>query len=290
MAAPPFTSSTSSSGTIITPGTTLFWTPLNHLFTCGQAKLTWGHVGPSVSMSLVVTNVGVVQQAPAGPPNVGSPAVPRSNAETTATPERQSGYGGSFLQSVFETLSKSVDSSSGNYTWPSVDVPQGWYQMQAILPNSTTTITISAPFFVTNGTNTSCIRAADDTPSSFNITSTSPSSSPTSSTVSISSSSSAVSAIRSSHSHAGGIAGGVFGGIACLSMVLAALAYRIRRRRQSQARLAAVYGVEIGGDKWACTSIVQTRERQGRERVTTPLQSFLILHSRKNSTRETICG
>ncbi|KAI0062699.1 hypothetical protein BV25DRAFT_1825212 [Artomyces pyxidatus] len=260
MALPPTVSSTSSAPES-TPGTTLFiWRPVNIMYTCGQTEVFWGYVGPSVPISLVITNVDVAQQAPPATSTGIVPSPLPGGAQPNNPRKRQSGYGGSYLPSISETLSSNVDPNLGNYTWPSVDVPQGWYQMQAIIPSST--ITASSPFFVSNGTIVSCVRGADPAPPSSVSSAVPSASSPTSTATS-----SSVAAIGgSSHSHAGAIAGGVVGGIAFLAAVLAALVYWFCRRRPSLAR-STVVGAESGGDKWAIAHKGQggKRERQARE-------------------------
>lgn len=111
-----------------------------------------------------------------------------------------------------------MDATANNYTWPGVNVPQGWYQLLATVQGVLQTP--SSSFFVQNGTNVGCVpQFASSTTS------------PVSGTTRPSASNSAVVAASSGHSHAGAIAGGVIGGIAFCAAALIAFLFWLSRRR-----------------------------------------------------------
>src|SRR6266849_10700425 len=187
------------------------------MFTCGQTNVRWTYTGSSSPLTLNITNINVTQQAPLssiGPSSTSqaSLAVTTASATSPSLLKRQfNGFGGSYLPSVNEILIAGIDPTVNNFTWTSVNVPQGWYQIFANVQN--TVQATSSSFFVQNGTNTNCVPqyAVTDPSTSASSTSHVP--------VATGSPSSA----QSGHSHAGAIAGGVVGGLAFLGAVFAAI-------------------------------------------------------------------
>ncbi|ESK89988.1 hypothetical protein Moror_1191 [Moniliophthora roreri MCA 2997] len=76
----------------------------------------------------------------------------------SAEPSTSAALGSEAL--VMHTLATSVDSQSEAYTWPKVNVPQGWYTIIATYTDPNYSPTLSArtrSFMVQNGTDVSCI-------------------------------------------------------------------------------------------------------------------------------------
>ncbi|KAI0253372.1 hypothetical protein BJV78DRAFT_205785 [Lactifluus subvellereus] len=195
---------------------TFIFQPVGEMFTCGMTMVRWGYVGASAQLSLNISNINVSQQAPL-PVSTASSIIPQPGAK-----RQYNGYGNSYLPAINVLIASKLDPSSASWTWPSVTVPQGWYQMLANVQDVVQST--SSPFFVMNGTNTNCIPQYDVSSSSTNVP-VSPSPSP-----------SAVSAASSGHSHTGAIAGGIIGGIAFFAAAFAALLYCFLRRRYQYPR------------------------------------------------------
>ncbi|KAK7449649.1 hypothetical protein VKT23_013123 [Stygiomarasmius scandens] len=106
---------------------TIHFAAPSNVSTCDSTTFFWTPVGPSNTISLSVTNSGASNDP---------------SAEVIST-----------------TLTKSVSTDTQLFTWFDVDVTQGWYLVQAQLAaQPKTTLAKSAPFFVENGTDTSCVR------------------------------------------------------------------------------------------------------------------------------------
>ncbi|KAJ7581377.1 hypothetical protein C8J56DRAFT_263451 [Mycena floridula] len=59
---------------------------------------------------------------------------------------------------INETVAKNVTSSTQEWTWLSVNVPEGWYAVQALESSLPDGVSLpSAPFFVQNGSDVSCL-------------------------------------------------------------------------------------------------------------------------------------
>ena len=237
--------STSSSAAPASSSPTFTFQTVGEMFTCGQTSVRWTYVGSTSPLTLNITNINVPQQSPLPLP---SSTTPQTSALATtagvARLKRQNGYGGSYLPPINVILIAGIDPALNNWTWTSVDVPQGWYQIYANVQN--TVQATSSSFFVQNGTNTNCVVQFANTPS--NATSAS-----SASHVPLATNSS--SSVHSSHSNAGAIAGGVVGGIAFLAALFAAFLYW-RRRRLSGARQLDEDG---GGRRWSELSFRKSR-------------------------------
>ncbi|KAI9462805.1 hypothetical protein BJY52DRAFT_112064 [Lactarius psammicola] len=244
-------SSTSSS---VPPSTTpsLIFVGIDEMFTCGISPIRWGYSGPAVPMSLNITNLNVPQQAPLSTSSIETST---SNGTTpTTTPviqpgvKRQfSGYGGSYLPDINEQLVTQWDPTINNWTWPAVNVPQGWYQLLATVQGAPQTT--SSTFFVQNGTNVDCIPQFASSSST-----TSPVPVPTDA------SPSPVVGASSGHSHAGAIAGGVIGGIAFFAAALVAFLFWFLRRRSDHSRR----GDENGRTRrWSAMALKRSRHASG---------------------------
>ncbi|KAI0048911.1 hypothetical protein FA95DRAFT_988898 [Auriscalpium vulgare] len=270
---PPLSLSTAPPATTSSASPLLIWQNVNDMYTCGQTSVNWGYSGPSAAMVLNITNIGVAQQAPPSltTQSIGLTPVGPAAAQPTQR-KRQSGYGGSYLPSVMETLTTDVDPSVGSWSWSAVDVPQGWYQVTAIVPGLSPQS--SAEFFVHNGTNVACVRDFSPAPSSSSISTAS--STATSAAVSASTTA-PVLAGSSHHSHAGAIAGGVVGGVAFLAAVVGALLYWFCRRRPVGSR---------GHDQWsgfAAGATPAAMIKKARRETTDSAQDAFPKHASQSS-------
>ncbi|KIK62374.1 hypothetical protein GYMLUDRAFT_242562 [Collybiopsis luxurians FD-317 M1] len=207
---------------------------------------------PAKGMTLSVTNINVTQET--------SPAVTSSSPSHIIVPplsdaRRQfipSGAPGSVLSSgtvsaapgsatplagLIESLATDVDPTSQTFTWNVVNLPQAWYQILATATDGgddaggvggiwTTFNATSSPFFIRNGTDTSCLSPV--------VTSTSTAIA-TTSTVGPSSPSSVSSLSSTSHVNRGAIAGGVVGGIAAIAALLGICLFLRQGRRRKGA-------------------------------------------------------
>ncbi|KAH9059553.1 hypothetical protein EDB87DRAFT_765708 [Lactarius vividus] len=225
---PTSASSTSSSVPASTTTPTLIFADINEMFTCGISPIRWGYSGPSVPMSLNITNLNVPQQAPlsTSSSNIGTSTSNGTTSTTTSLIQpgvrrQYSGYGGSYLPDINEQLVTQWDPTTNIWTWLAVNVPQGWYQLLATVQD------VQAPsptFFVQNGASPSPVVGAS-----------------------------------SGHSHAGAIAGGVIGGIAFFAAALVAFLFWFLRRRSDRSR-----GAENGhGQRWSAMALKRSFDSEG---------------------------
>jgi hypothetical protein len=156
------------------------------------------------------------------------------------------GYGNSYLPPVNVILIAGIDPTANNWTWPSVYVPQGWYQLYANVQN--TVQSTSSSFFVQNGTNTNCVVQYAPAPS------TPAHSSSTTAVPAATNSSTSAAASSGHHSNAGAIAGGVIGGIAFLAAAFVAFLYWYLRRRSSRSQF---HDEDNGSRRWSELAFVR---------------------------------
>ncbi|THH18841.1 hypothetical protein EW146_g2200 [Bondarzewia mesenterica] len=237
------TSSVSSSTSLAFP---FYFNTVAEMWTCGEATVTWNYLGSASGLKLGITNDGVMQKA--APTHSLSDGTSSSTSTASASGLVRRQTSSTSVPTINQTLVTQLDPFAYNWTWSKVDVPQGWYVMEAFMGSSSAQ---STSFFVNNGTDVSCLIGS--TPSS---SSSSPASATSASSAASSSSSAIVAPVSGSSrsSHAGAIAGGVVGGVAFVSALLAALLFWFCRRRPSRARARAL-GTEtgIGGSnaKWS---------------------------------------
>jgi hypothetical protein len=252
--------STSSSAAPASTSPSFVWQPIGEMFTCGQTNIRWAYTGSPSPLTLNITNINVTQQAPLssiGPSSTSqapASAASASSASPSLARRQFNGYGGSYLPSVNEIFIAGIDPTLNNFTWTSVIVPQGWYQIYANVQN--TVQATSASFYVQNGTNTNCVpQFAAGVP----VPATSASASSTSH-VAVATGTSSPSSAQSGHSHAGAIAGGVVGGLALLAVV-AAIFLCFLRRSPSRTRL---HDEDSGGRRWSELSFRKVRSGNAR--------------------------
>ncbi|KAH9974653.1 hypothetical protein BGW80DRAFT_1251383 [Lactifluus volemus] len=220
---------------------TFLFQAVGEMYTCGMTTVSWGYAGPKAPLSLNISNINVSQQAPVIPA-LTSAALQTAVARLAKRQDNNNynGYGGSYLPKINLRVGSDLDPSSGTWTWSSVIVPQGWYQMLANMQG--TAQSTSNSFFVQNGTITNCIPqyAVNASPSNTTVP---PSASPSTNA-------------SSGHSHVGAIAGGLIGGIAFLAAAFSALLFCFlrHRRRHSRSPMDA-----SGNGRWSALGIGKSR-------------------------------
>ncbi|KAI9444132.1 hypothetical protein H4582DRAFT_1064717 [Lactarius indigo] len=242
----PASSTSSSVPASSTPS--LIFVAINEMFTCGISPIRWGYSGPSAPMSLNITNLNVLQQAPlsTSSSNIGTSTSNGTTSTTTSVIQpgvrrQYSGYGGSYLPDINEQLASQLDPNTLSWSWPAVNVPQGWYQLLATVQNVQVP---SSTFFVQNGTNVECVLQFAPSSSSTPPVPVSTGASP-----------SPVVGASSGHSHAGAIAGGVIGGIAFFAAALVAFLFWFLRRRSDRSG-----GAENGHRRrWSAMALKRSR-------------------------------
>ena len=228
---------TSTSSTAASAAPTFLFQTIGEMYTCGAAVVSWAYAGSSTQLSLNISNINVSQQAPLS-------ASTAAASSTQALKRQYNGYDNSYLPPINVLVASNLNPSSGNWTWTSVTVPQGWYHILANVQDVVQSN--SSSFFVLNGTNTNCITqfAVSSSPSSNLPDSPSVSPSP-------------ISATSSGHSHVGAIAGGIIGGIIFFAAAFSAFLYYFLRRRYRYPRSRN----EDDGDirRWSALGIGKSR-------------------------------
>ncbi|KAF8555486.1 hypothetical protein OG21DRAFT_896350 [Imleria badia] len=163
---------------------------IQNMTTCTSGLISWKYSGKDAELLLSITNIGM----------------PQNDALLRIKGKRS-------LVSV--TMQQLVDTNTTvlSWTWSSVTLTQGWYEIQGLALSTPTVSNNSAPFFISNGTDVTCLAA------------TSPHAS--------SSASSSVSTLPSSNSNVGIIVGGVVGGVVAVALAIIAGVCLWSRRRKS---------------------------------------------------------
>ncbi|KAF7348604.1 hypothetical protein MVEN_01378200 [Mycena venus] len=241
----------SASSAIVTPA--FQFDKISEMTTCQPAVISWMYspvtVDDPLVLTLNITNDGVLQPSPPSATATG----------TFATPN----VGRAWNRRDLLPLTQQITTDSGinplerTYTWPSVNVSAGWYELTATLglPGFLQT---STSFYVQNGTDVSCLASQ---PASSSSTPSNPSStgSPTSTgaaetsgvTLPVSSSS------GSSKVNRGAIAGGVIGGLAVIAAAIAAYFYL----RYASASSASKGSPNRAQRKWAGLGSTDTKAK-----------------------------
>ncbi|KAI0690997.1 hypothetical protein C8T65DRAFT_86824 [Cerioporus squamosus] len=208
-------SDTSSPSGTSTPAQSFTFATIPYPTACTSATFDWTYTGPQETFELAVSS--------------------SITPHTDSTPSRKR-QGQTFQLPI----AWHVDATAQTWTWPIVTVPAGWYVLAAIGDDWVAT---SPQFFVTNGTDTSCL-SATSTSSSAAATSTGTSTGMTSTTSAIPSHTVLpVTGATSSTSRAGAIAGGVIGGVVLIAAAIAAYIYfGLCRRTPTRSRRRAMDG------------------------------------------------
>lgn len=187
-AASPSSTETSSSGPSPSPSITI---AAQNMTTCTSGLISWNYSGTTAELLLSITNIGL-------------------NYAPLRIKARQSSANTTVQQQLAVT-----NTSAQPWTWPSVNVTQGWYEIEGV---TSTVNGTSEPFFISNGTDVACLAG------------TSPQASSTASP----GSTSALSA--TSNKNVAGIVGGVVGGVVGVVLIVIAALYLRKRKRQFVAR------------------------------------------------------
>ncbi|KAK0482418.1 hypothetical protein IW261DRAFT_1467705 [Armillaria novae-zelandiae] len=232
-------SSATTTASSASPSSTPFlvFVSTSSLTTCTAGSVLWVYRGPQSPLTLTVTNINVTQSGSSSVTTSSSSTVSRSPITdlaaravptylTVSTGDDNSNTSGGDIVKIITT---SADPADDLFTWDKVNVPQGWYTIWASMDaypdfNQTT----SSAFFISNGSDVSCLLGSGGSSSSSSSIAMSSSTTSLSPTAIVG----AVSSVNK-----GAIAGGVVGGVALLAAVLAALLYFLcasqRRRRTS---------------------------------------------------------
>lgn len=183
------TASTSTPSPSSSP-TNLTFNTIHNMTTCASASVTWNYGGKEAYLVMAVTNIGVNQ----------------THSQAFGVERRQNVASTTVLQTLVN-----ITAQTESWTWASVNLTQGWYEIQGLVGNLTA---LSSPFYVSNGSNTSCL-------SSTSTPSQSPSATP-----------SPVSNLSSSDDKkTGTIVGSVIGALVGVSVIVALVIWLRRRKR-----------------------------------------------------------
>jgi len=215
-----------ASSAIVTPG--FQFDSISQMTTCKPAVISWLYspvtVDDPLELLLYITN-----------DNVAQPPAPSSTATGIfTTPDGRRAVRRDTAVVLEITPEGGIDPLLRTYTWPSVNVTAGWYELEATLPLPGFTEE-SLSFYVANGTNVSCFAGAAPPASASsassvpNPTSSGGPTSPISTGGAAQTSSAATLPVTSGSSSSkvnrGAIAGGVIGGLAVIAAAIAAYFY-----------------------------------------------------------------
>ena len=196
---------------------------------CSSATISWGYLGPNVTMTLQITNNGVPQQGPAS--SSASPSQTLSNSNSAVLPT-----GTPPPNPITITLSTNIlPANSSYFIWNPVNLNQGTYIANASFPSydSYQVSGSSKSFLIQASNDTSCLSPASTPPAtSSSATSTSSGTGSTGFPVRTSSSS----------TNTGAITGGVVGGVVFVLLILAFYLYFLRSKRTGRRAPASYSG------------------------------------------------
>ncbi|KAG8216372.1 hypothetical protein J3R82DRAFT_6453 [Butyriboletus roseoflavus] len=104
---------------------------VHNMTTCTSSLISWSYTGEEAQLLLTITGVP-------------SSALSRFKAR----------------QSTIQEQLADTNTSASSWTWSSVDLTQGWYEIQGLALATPNVGNNSAPFFITNGTNVACLTDA----------------------------------------------------------------------------------------------------------------------------------
>ncbi|PPQ88537.1 hypothetical protein CVT25_009918 [Psilocybe cyanescens] len=215
--------------------------------TCEPLVISWVSNGFQNPIDLTVSNNNVAQDGPV-PPLTSSTSSRRPNTFSNDRRALPTGVNDP-IPSVNAQIAQGVDPNSLSYTWPSVNVSQGWYVFEANIPDQDFTST-SSPIFVHKGDDTSCL---------VSTTTSSTTSSASSTGSALSSPSSTTSDLpivgASSHTSVGTIVGVSVAAVALIGMVLTAWLCLLRRGRKA----GVLGGGQAASGRWNGLSSVDSR-------------------------------
>ncbi|KAF8067754.1 hypothetical protein FPV67DRAFT_1493372 [Lyophyllum atratum] len=211
------------------PSPNLAFHTVGNLVSCAPTILTWEYTGPDEPLSLLISNTDVPQNGPTTSRN--SPTFTDTFINTAAKDNRRSLQ---LRDSISALIAAGLSPNSNAFNW-TVNVPQGNYVVVAVASAPAAYFTRSSPFFVQQGSDTSCLGTSSS--SSAPLPSDTSSSSPTTSIATTTSSSATVTPIGGSSStpvNKGAIAGGVVAGVVILLGALGLYIFFICRPKRSR--------------------------------------------------------
>ncbi|KAI6121930.1 hypothetical protein F5141DRAFT_1061520 [Pisolithus sp. B1] len=174
--------------------TKLTFNAIQNMTTCASASITWSYGGNQAYLVLAVTNISVNQTH-----SQALDVEQRRNVASTT---------------VFQTLAN-ITAQTGSWRWASVNLTQGWYEIEGLVGTLTAW---SSPFYISNGSNTSCLTSTS-TASQSSTATPSPVSNLTS----------------SNDKKTGTIVGSVIGALVGVSFIVVLVIW-LRRRKRSPIR------------------------------------------------------
>ncbi|KAI5832268.1 hypothetical protein K523DRAFT_370760 [Schizophyllum commune Tattone D] len=240
------TTTTSAGSSTATLSPTFIFSSVDEMSTCEGADIKWVYAGPDAQVRLEISSIDVIQSA--APSSTTSQTVSRSlhltMSDGTLTPARREATGIITSEAaspssggITSLISTDIRASARTFTWSSVEVPQGWYHLNASIPSRNYVANLSPSFYVRNGADTSCLLGASTTTTSGSQGAETSSSATGSSATAV-----AVGASSSNPVDAGTIAGAVIGSIAGVTLLAGAFLWFLCRRRRQHKRTPS--GVE----------------------------------------------
>ncbi|KAL1664996.1 hypothetical protein GGF50DRAFT_101145 [Schizophyllum commune] len=240
------TTTTSAGSSTATLSPTFIFSSVDEMSTCEGADIKWVYAGPDAQVRLEISSIDVIQSA--APSSTTSQTVSRSlhltMSDGTLTPARREATGIITSEAaspssggITSLISTDIRASARTFTWSSVEVPQGWYNLNASIPSRNYVANLSPSFYVRNGADTSCLLGASTTTTSGSQGAETSSSATGSSATAV-----AVGASSSNPVDAGTIAGAVIGSIAGVTLLAGAFLWFLCRRRRQHKRTPS--GVE----------------------------------------------
>ncbi|KAI6165926.1 hypothetical protein EDD17DRAFT_1871153 [Pisolithus thermaeus] len=184
------TSSTSTPSPSSSP-THLTFNAIQNMTTCASASITWSYGGNQAYLVLAVTNIGVTQ----------------NNSHALDAERRRN-----VASATISQMLANITAQTGSWRWASVNLTQGWYEIEGLVGTLTAW---SSPFYISNGSNTSCLTSTS-TASQSSTASPSPVSNLT----------------PSSDKKTGTIVGSVIGALVGVSFIVVLIIW-LRRRKKS---------------------------------------------------------
>ncbi|KAG9311826.1 hypothetical protein JVU11DRAFT_8073 [Chiua virens] len=210
----PSSSSSSSSSSSPSPSPTSLDFTVQNMTTCTSALISWNYSGKEAELFLSITNVGF-------------------SVDDVVASSRVKARQGPAI--VVQNQLVDTNTSAQSWTWSPVNVTQGWYEVKGLALTSPNLRSSSAPFFVSNGTDVTCLTGIS-TP----LSGSSPS---------------------SSHSaHTASIVGGVVGAIVGVALIVFAGLY-LRSRRRGKLLFG---GVGFRRRKWGSLNSTASSIQPGR--------------------------
>ncbi|TFK49291.1 hypothetical protein OE88DRAFT_1736927 [Heliocybe sulcata] len=240
--------SSSTSSPAATPTGIVTFHAVENMTACDSGTVTWDFSGTSGgNLTLVVTN-GNVPQSPATPSRTITPE-PLASLIARSNVRRD-------VPAVSKLLETGIDPSISTWTWSPVNVTEGWYDLEAFLlytgqAGSQLFAATSTQFYVSNGTDLSCLGV---TPTSSS--SAAPSASSTGSSIPVAAMG------TGKHTNVGAIVGGVLGGVVGLFLIFAAVVF-FRVRKPTRARARSVTGSGPAGGWGGLKSTDSQRRTRG---------------------------